>query len=59
MSYLHCDARCDLIVSFVARYSLSHCHRSIFYRVFEFTILNEDIEESMNQLKEAASYCFK
>lgn len=27
--------------------------------VFEFTILNEDVEESMTQLKEAAEYCFK
>lgn len=27
--------------------------------VFEFTILNEDIDESVRQLKEAASYCFK
>jgi len=26
--------------------------------VFEFTILNEDIDESVRQLKEAASYCF-
>jgi len=26
--------------------------------VFEFTILNEDIDESVKQLKEAASYCF-
>ncbi|KAL3774146.1 hypothetical protein ACHAW5_010600 [Stephanodiscus triporus] len=26
--------------------------------VFEFTILNEDIGESVRQLKEAASYCF-
>ena len=27
--------------------------------VFEFTILNEDIDESVRQLKEAANYCFK
>lgn len=27
--------------------------------LFEFTILNEDIEESVRQLKEAAGYCFK
>lgn len=26
--------------------------------IFEFTILNEDIDESMRQLKDAASYCF-
>eukprot|EP00584_Thalassiosira_punctigera_P013763 CAMPEP_0172552264 /NCGR_PEP_ID=MMETSP1067-20121228/43718_1 /TAXON_ID=265564 ORGANISM="Thalassiosira punctigera, Strain Tpunct2005C2" /NCGR_SAMPLE_ID=MMETSP1067 /ASSEMBLY_ACC=CAM_ASM_000444 /LENGTH=604 /DNA_ID=CAMNT_0013340197 /DNA_START=65 /DNA_END=1879 /DNA_ORIENTATION=- len=26
--------------------------------VFEFTILNEDIDDSVRQLKEAASYCF-
>jgi len=26
--------------------------------VFEFTILNEDVEESVKQLKDAASYCF-
>jgi len=27
--------------------------------VFEFTILNEDIDDSLKQLKDAASYCFK
>lgn len=27
--------------------------------VFEFTILNEDIDESVRQLKDAAGYCFK
>ncbi|KAL9184292.1 hypothetical protein ACHAXT_002378 [Thalassiosira profunda] len=27
--------------------------------VFEFTILNEDIDESVRQLKDAANYCFK
>mmetsp|Transcript_12654 Transcript_12654/g.27719 ORF Transcript_12654/g.27719 Transcript_12654/m.27719 type:complete len:584 (+) Transcript_12654:80-1831(+) len=27
--------------------------------LFEFTILNEDIDESLRQLKEAAAYCFK
>lgn len=27
--------------------------------VFEFTILNEDIDESVRQLAEAANYCFK
>ncbi|KAL3798295.1 hypothetical protein HJC23_000209 [Cyclotella cryptica] len=27
--------------------------------IFEFTILNDDIEESMRELKDAASYCFK
>ena len=27
--------------------------------VFEFTILNEDVDESFKQLKDAASYCFK
>ena len=26
--------------------------------VFEFTILNEDVEESVTQLKDAANYCF-
>ena len=26
--------------------------------VFEFTVLNEDIDESVRQLKEAANYCF-
>jgi hypothetical protein len=42
----------------VARFTVSS-YRCLFFRVFEFTILNEDIEESMKQLKEAASYCFK
>jgi len=27
--------------------------------VFEFTILNEDVDDSFKQLKDAASYCFK
>jgi len=27
--------------------------------LFEFTILNEDIDDSLRQLKEAAEYCFK
>ena len=27
--------------------------------VFEFTILNDDVEKSYAQLKEAANYCFK
>lgn len=27
--------------------------------LFEFTILNEDIDDSLTQLKDAASYCFK
>ena len=27
--------------------------------VFEFTILNEDVDESVKQLKDAAGYCFK
>jgi guanylate kinase len=27
--------------------------------LFEFTILNDDIDESVKELKEAASYCFK
>jgi guanylate kinase len=27
--------------------------------VFEFTILNEDVDDSLKQLKDAASYCFK
>lgn len=27
--------------------------------LFEFTILNEDVDESVRQLKEAAGYCFK
>ena len=27
--------------------------------IFEFTIINDDFEESLVQLKEAASYCFK
>jgi guanylate kinase len=27
--------------------------------VFEFTILNDDVEDSMQQLREAAEYCFK
>jgi len=27
--------------------------------VFEFTILNEDVDESTRQLREAANYCFK
>ena len=27
--------------------------------VFEFTILNESIDDSLKQLKDAASYCFK
>ncbi len=57
MSYLNADA-CDVTFC-VLLASLSHRYRCLFYRVFEFTILNEDIEESMKQLKEAASYCFK
>ena len=27
--------------------------------IFEFTILNEDVDDSLKQLKDAASYCFK
>jgi hypothetical protein len=27
--------------------------------VFDFTILNDDLEESVKDLKKAASYCFK
>jgi guanylate kinase len=27
--------------------------------VFEFTILNDDVEDSMQQLREAAEYCFR
>jgi len=57
VSYLNADA-CDVTFC-VLLASLSHRYRCLFYRVFEFTILNEDIEESMKQLKEAASYCFK
>lgn len=49
----------DSLLRAKVKQAISDIEYGVLSGVFEFTILNEDLDESVKELKDAAEYCFK